>query len=304
VEQEESRAVVVVGIVANLLIAVSKLGAGALGHSASLIAEGLHSTVDTVNSVLLLVGQKRSKLPPDAQHPFGHGKELYFWTLTMSLMMFAISGGVAIFRGIHEILQPEPLQDPKWNYIVIAVASAIAGFSALFAYRKFRKTHPGKGGFFKAVEQAKDPLAFMVFFEDAAELVGLGIAAVAIYLAHALNKPWIDGMGSVAIGVLLAVMAVLLANESRKLLIGERVDAALSECVKKLVAEHSVVQRVHHLRTMHFGPKQVLIAMNVELDPKLSTADAADAIEQLRERLKREHPEIHYLYLQLCPVSR
>jgi len=298
---EESGTVVIVGVVANLLIALSKLGAGAISGSASLLAEGMHSVVDTINSGLLLVGRKRHLLPPDETHPFGHGKELYFWTVTVSLMMFAVGGGAAILRGISGVMKPEPLEDPKWSYIVIAVAGVIAGVSCVFAYRKFRKDHQGLG-FWDAVEHAKDPLKFMVVFEDGAEVVGLFIAFVVTFLAHKLKLPWLDGVGSILIGVLLGVMAVMLANESRKLLIGERADKRLIRAIVERIGAEPSVKAVHDPRTMHFGPKSIVVAVGVELDPELKAEQAAWAMLRLEQALKAVHPEISYLYLKLKPV--
>lgn len=294
----DSKKVVVIGALANGAIAFCKLLVGTLAHSSSLIAEGLHSVVDTGNSLLLRLGQKRCQLPADERHPFGHGKELFFWTTTVSFGMFSISGVAALIEGLVHLLHPGELEDPKWSYIVIATAMAIAGYSFFVAMREFRKDRRDEG-FWKAVKKAKDPSKFMVIFEDGAELVGLTIAFVAIFLAHLLKMPRLDGVGSILIGCVLCAMALFVGNENRKLLVGEQVEPELTEYVTRVAENESAVECVRDVRTMQLGPKKVLIAMGVEFHPELKGKELARAVGRIQDEVTREHPEVEHLYLEL-----
>ncbi|MFL5344386.1 MAG: cation diffusion facilitator family transporter [Hyalangium sp.] len=295
----DSKKVVVIGALANGAIAFCKLLVGVLAHSSSLIAEGLHSVVDTGNSLLLRLGQKRGELPPDEQHPFGHGKELFFWTTTVSFAMFAVSGCAAIVEGIVHLVHPGELEDPKWTYIVISVAMVLAGYSFVVALKEFRKDHKKGEGFWKSFERARDPSKFMVVMEDGAEMVGLVIAGAAVCLSHLLKLPQLDAVGSILIGCLLCTMALLVGNENRKLLVGEAAEPELIQHVTQLTERHPEVERVWEARTMHMGPKTVLIAMGVEFRPDLKAEEIAHAVARLQDEVKQEHPEVAHLYLEL-----
>ncbi len=225
--------VIYAAIAANLGIAIAKFLAAALTGSSAMISEGVHSLVDTGNQGLLLLGLGRASRPPDDEHPFGHGKELYFWSLIVAILIFGIGGGVSIYEGITHILDPTPLEDPLVNYIVLAVAFVLEGSSWFVAAREVSgRVRPGEG-FVDSVRTSKDPSVVTVLLEDSAALAGLVVAAVGIYLAHALEAPWIDGVASLIIGSILVSVALFLASESRGLLIGERADVELIERLKR-----------------------------------------------------------------------
>ena len=215
-----SKLPVYTALAANLAIAVTKFIAAGVTGSSAMISEGIHSLVDTLNEILLLLGMERSKKPADARRPFGYGKELYFWAFIVSILIFGIGGGVSFYEGITHLQHPELIRDPLWNYIVLGVAFALDGASFLTAQREFNRQR-GSQSFWGAVKRSKDPSTFVVLFEDAADLLGLIVAFLGVFLGHELNNPYLDGVASILIGVILTAVSVLLARESRSLLMGE-----------------------------------------------------------------------------------
>ena len=210
----ESKIAVYGAIAANVAIAVTKFIAAAITGSAAMLSEGIHSTVDTGNGVLLLVGMKLSQRKPTPEHPFGHGKELYFWSLMVAVLIFGLGGGISAYEGLLHITKPEPLRDPTWNYVVLGAAAVFEGASFAVALRQFLNKKRDVS-FWRALKTSKDPTTYTVLAEDGAALGGLALAAAGVYLSHRLNLPVIDGTASVAIGVLLGGVAVLLIGESR-----------------------------------------------------------------------------------------
>ena len=223
-EHHERPIVVYAAIAANFGIAIAKFVAAALTGSSAMISEGIHSLVDTGNQGLLLLGLRQSRRPPDVEHPFGYGKELYFWSLIVAIVIFGVGGGVSIYEGITHILDPSPLEDPLVNYIVLGLAFVLEGASWVVALREVSSQTTPDEGLVTTIRTAKDPSVITVLLEDSAALVGLMIAAVGIYLSHALEDPRIDGMASLAIGGVLVLVALFLAAEARGLLVGERAD--------------------------------------------------------------------------------
>ena len=218
----ESRTAIFAAIAGNLAIAATKLIAAFFTGSSAMLSEGIHSLVDTGNGGLLLLGLRKSQKPADANHPFGHGKELYFWSLVVAILIFALGGGMSVYEGVTHLSHAQ-LHDPTWNYVVLGFAIVFESFSFYFAYKAFRKEMSGQG-VFKTIRASKDPTTFTVLFEDTAALLGLVVAFLGIFLGHQLNNPYLDGVASIVIGVILAVVAGFLAFESKGLLIGEGVD--------------------------------------------------------------------------------
>ena len=219
---------------ANAAIAASKFVAAGISGSAAMLSEAIHSSVDTGNGILLLVGQKRSKRPADAQHPFGHGKELYFWSMLVAVMIFGVGGGISIAEGIHRFRSPEELGDPKWNYVVLAIALAFDGGSFVIGFKELWKEKAPHHGVVAALRESKDLSVVSVVLEDTAALLGLLFAFVGVVVSHAMDEPRIDAAASIAIGFLLAAIALVLLFESRKSLIGERADKDLTDGIRAL----------------------------------------------------------------------
>ncbi len=282
---------------ANLLIAIMKFVASFFTGSSAMLSEGIHSTVDSANQLLLLLGISRSKKPADDTHPFGYGKELYFWTLIVAVLIFGIGGGMSVYEGISHIQHPSELSDPTWNYWVLIGAIVFEGASFIIAIRHFNKSR-GNNSFFKELSQSKDPTLFAVIYEDAAALLGLVIAIIGVYLSHAFQSPMIDGISSIIIGVLLAIVAVIMVRESRNLLVGESARPSLVKSTHELVKNYPGVKNVHPPLTMQMAPQEVLMVLNIYFDEALSGEKIVDIIDELEVKIRDKHPEVTRLYVE------
>lgn len=284
-------------LIANLGIAVAKFIAAAISGSSSMLTEGVHSLVDSGNQVLLLYGQWRAKRPADAFHPFGYGRELYFWAFVVAILIFAIGAGVSIYEGWSHILHPEPLRDPTINYVVLGVAFLLEGTSWGIAVREFNAAR-GDRGWWEAVKRSKDPAGFIVLFEDSAALLGLAIAAGGIWASHWTGDARIDGVASVAIGGVLAAIAVLLAREAKGLLIGESADPDLVAAIWRLLDRRPEITAVNHVRTIHTSPDAVFVAVSVDFNDGLLMGRAETLIEEMEAELKAAEPRISSIYIR------
>lgn len=282
---------------ANLCIAVLKFVAAAVTGSSSMLAEAVHSLVDSADGGLLLLGTHRSKRPPDEDYPFGYGHELYFWAMVVAMMIFTFGGGVTIYEGITRIRSPEPSTNMGWNYAVLAGAAIFDGVSFVIGWRSFSR-YRGDRGFWSAVRTTKDPTLFSVVLEDISDLMGLAIAAVAITLAHVLQAPWIEGAGSVGIGVVLVATAFVLISETKGLLVGERAPGDLIARVRAAAVADPAVRHVDPPVTLQLGPDQVLVGLNVAFEPTLTAVDVATAVDRLEGAIVQRNPEIKHLYIE------
>ena len=290
--------VVLAAIAANLAITVTKFVAAALTGSSSMLSEAVHSLVDSGNEALMLVGLKRSKKPPDDRHPFGYARELYFWTFVVALVIFAGGAVVSIYEGVEKILHPEPVQSPWINFVVLGIAVVMEGISWLVALRAFNARR-GKAGVFETVQASKDPTVFMVLFEDSAALVGLIIAAACLSADLLLDQPVFDGIGSVLIGLVLAVTAGFLAYETKSLLIGESARPDLVRGVRALLREEPVIERVNEVLTTHLGPEVVIVNLSLDLRDEVSAGEVEKAIARIDRRVKDRFPEISRVFTEL-----
>jgi cation diffusion facilitator family transporter len=270
-------------IVANFGIAIGKFIAAAMTGSSAMLSEGIHSVVDTGNQGLLLLGIRRSRAPADEDHPFGHGKELYFWSLVVAVVLFGVGGGLAIYEGIVRVLSPAPIEDPLVSYVVLGLAFVLEASSFTVAVRELIKEAAGRS-LVRTVRYSKDPSLPTVLFEDSAALIGLVVAFAGILLAEVTGDSRFDGVGSLAIGLVLAIVAVVLAYESRGLLIGERAEPELVERIRAAVAADPAVVALLDLRTMHVGPRRVLVNLRATFSGP-SGGDVEQAVARLRERL-------------------
>ena len=284
-------------LAANLGIGVAKFVAAGMTGSSSMLTEGFHSVVDSGNQVLLLYGQKKAKRPADEAHPFGYGRELYFWAFVVAILIFAIGAGVSIFEGWRHIQEPEPLTSPTINYVVLAISFALEGSSWTIAVREFAKAK-GDMGWWDAIHRSKDPAGFIVLFEDSAALAGLVIAGVGIWASHAFNEPRIDGAASIAIGVILALVAVLLARESKGLLIGERADPAIIATIRRIVAAHPAIISVNHVRTIHTAPDSIFAAISADFDDAVTMGHGETMIETMEDELRAAVPTLSSIYIR------
>ncbi|MET0137428.1 MAG: cation diffusion facilitator family transporter [Sphingobium sp.] len=284
-------------LAANLGIAVAKFVAAAISGSSSMLTEGVHSLVDSGNQLLLLYGQHRARRPADRAHPFGYGRELYFWAFVVAILIFAVGAGVSIYEGWAHIEAPEPLRDPMINYIVLAVAFALEGSSWFVAMREFDAKR-GRASWWQSVRRSKDPAGFIVLFEDSAALIGLVFAAVGVWASHHYGDARIDGIASIAIGVVLAVVAVMLAREAKGLLIGESADPALIEQLWAAVEARPQIVAVNHVRTIHTAPDAIFVAISADFEDSLTMGDGETLIEEIEAELKAAMPDLTSIYIR------
>jgi cation diffusion facilitator family transporter len=292
----ESRTAIFAAIAGNLAIAATKLIAAFFTGSSAMLSEGIHSLVDTGNGGLLLLGLRKSQKPADAIHPFGHGKELYFWSLVVAILIFALGGGMSVYEGVTHLSHAQ-LHDPTWNYVVLGFAIVFESFSFYFAYQAFRKEMSGQG-VFKTIRASKDPTTFTVLFEDTAALLGLVVAFLGIFLGHQLNNPYLDGVASIVIGIILAVVAGFLAFESKGLLIGEGVDPAVLASIRSIAGADPAVEEVRKSLTMHFSPSDVLLTLDIRFKKDLTAEEIATGVERLEKEIRDQHPEIQHIFIE------
>jgi cation diffusion facilitator family transporter len=298
--EHSSRTAVVAALLGNVVIAVTKGIAAALSGSSAMLSESVHSMVDSGNEVLLLYGQHRAKRAPDRTHPLGYGREIYFWSFVVALLIFALGAGVSIYEGIAHIQNPEPITKPLVNYAVYAASALFEGVSWWFGWKAFQRVS-GDGTILSEVKASKDPPSFMVLFEDSAAIVGLALAAIATGVSITLQKPWIDGLGSICIGAVLAAVAVLLARETKDLLIGERARPELSEAIRDMAERQSGVRGVEGILTSQLGPDQVIANVGLEFDDNLRTPDIERIIGHLENELRKKHPDLFRVFVRPHP---
>jgi cation diffusion facilitator family transporter len=298
----ESNVAILGAFAANLLIALFKFIAAAITGSSAMLSEGIHSLVDTANTGLLLFGEYRSKKKATTNHPFGFGRELYFWSMIVAISLFAIGGGMSIYEGILHIQHPKIIKDPYWNYIVIAFSFVLSAVSLFIAVKKFIEDNPGKS-FFKAIKESKDPGTFSILFEDTADILGLIVAFLGVYLGHTLNNPYIDGAASIIIGIILASLSLMLAFETKSLLIGESADAALIQQIVEVVKNNPAVVHVKSPLTLHFGPKDILLALDIQFKEELKMNELANHIDKIESDIRNHFPEIKHIYIEIKSIS-
>jgi cation diffusion facilitator family transporter len=303
VVEHSSRTAVIAALVGNLLVATSKAIAAAISGSSAMLSEAVHSVVDSGNEVLLLYGQHRAGKPPDRTHPLGYGREIYFWSFVVALLIFALGAGVSIYEGIIHIRHPEPIRDPLVNYCVFGASAVFEAFSWWFGWSAFRRIS-GDKGIMDAVHASKDPTTFMVLFEDSAALAGIAIAATATALSVQFHRPWIDGAGSILIGLVLAVVAVLLARESKALLIGERASDELTDSLREATLHQQGVRDVEQVLTTQLSPDQVIATLSVEFDDKLDVPALEKLIGRIESELRRKHPDLFRVFVRPTPSPR
>ncbi|MCC0176588.1 cation diffusion facilitator family transporter [Waterburya agarophytonicola K14] len=287
---------------ANFAIAVTKFFAASVTGSSAMLSEGIHSVVDTGNELLLLLGIKLSKRPPDDSHPFGYGQELYFWTLIVALFIFAIGGGMSIYEGIDHVRHPEPLTDPFWSYAVLGFAVIFEGYSWNVALQEFLATKQEES-FWKAIRASKDPTIFTILFEDTAALIGLFVAFIGVFSGHLWGNVYLDGVASIVIGIILCGVALLLAAESKGLLIGEGADPQTVASIRKITKDDPAVAKVLKVLTLHFGPQEILLNLEIEFVENLETEELAIAVERLEKSINIQHSEVKNIFIEAKSIS-
>ena len=292
-----SRKAVWTAVVADLAIAAAKLTAFLFSGSAAMLSESIHSLVDAGNSSLLVFGLHRSNQPADETHPFGYGKELYFWTLLVALFIFLVGGGLSIFDGIEHVRHYEPIRHILWNYVTLVVAALFEGYSLFVGRREFRRAE-GVPASLRTIHASKNPATFTVIIEDSAALVGLAIAFVGTLLGQVLHWHLADGIASIVIGVTLIGVALLLIVESKALLVGEGADLSTLRVIRSLAQAEPGVEVVGYPLTMYFGPQSVLLTMNIRFAKALHRDGIQTCIDQIEERVRSRFPHVHHIYIE------
>ncbi|HET8831235.1 MAG TPA: cation diffusion facilitator family transporter [Casimicrobiaceae bacterium] len=293
----DSKLAVYGAIAANVAIAATKFVVASVTGSSAMLSEGIHSAVDTGNGVLLLIGRRLSERKATPEHPFGHGKELFFWSLIVAVLVFGLGGGLSILEGIQHITNPTPMRDAKWNYFVLLAAAIFEGASFSVALRVFLR-EKGDRPFWAALHASKDPMTYTVLGEDFAALAGLAVAAMGIFISHRYDLPQADGAASIIIGAILAGVAVLLIREARGLLIGEGIRPDTAAAIRQLLGRHPLVRSVGPLLSMYIGPEQVLLTLDVEFDPKASAASISTAVKSLEQEIRTRFDKITRIYIE------
>ncbi|MCP3902606.1 MAG: cation transporter [Planctomycetes bacterium] len=292
-----TKTAIIAAILGNGGIAITKLVASAITGSAAMLAEAIHSIVDTGNGALLLLGIHRSKKPADEEHPFGYGKELYFWTLVVAMIIFGAGGGISIYEGIKHLVHPRPITNPTLNYWVLGIALVLEGAAWYIALKGFLAVK-GQRSIWRAVRTSKDPTTFAVLLEDSAALLGILIAFAGIALGQVTGIAFFDPLASVIIGVLLAVIAIVLARESRDLLVGESAEPKTVRSIQSICAADADVEHADRPLTVHFGPDKILVNLDVKFRSVLTADEIEHAVDRLEQSIRDAHPDVARIYIE------
>lgn len=292
------------GIAANVAIAISKFVAAYFTGSSAMLSEGIHSLVDTGNGGLLLYGTARSQRPADAEHPFGHSKELYFWGLIVAVLIFAIGGGMSFYEGIQHLQHPEPLEAAGWNYVVLGISFLFESLAFYLSVKALLAQADANVGFVKMLRTSRDPAVFASVMENLAALLGLALAGLGVFLGHWLNNPYFDGGASIAIGLLLMLVAIFLVGRTKGLLVGTGVDAATLANLERIARAQPQVRGIRSPLTMYLGPNDIIMALDVDFADNLSSNEVAATIEHLQNAIRAEHPEVQRIFIEAKTLAK
>jgi cation diffusion facilitator family transporter len=295
--RSSSKRVIYAALTGNLLVALTKFGAAWWTGSSAMLSEAIHSLVDTSNQALLLYGIHRAATPPDAEHPLGYGRELYFWSFIVALLMFMLGAGVTFYEGVSHIANPHAVVDPYINYIVLGCSALFEGVTWAIALKEFRKTKGG-ASYLEAFRRSKDPPSYMVLFEDTAALLGLSIAFAGTLGAQFLGIPQLDGVAAIGISVVLGIAALLLARESKGLLIGEQASPRVSKAIVEIAKKIPGIERADVVFTVHLAPDQIVAALSVEFADNLTTSDIEKSVLTLERSVCGALPDLVAIFIK------
>ena len=297
----ETRKAVLAAVVGNVAVAAIKFIAAAFSGSAAMLSEAIHSLVDTGNGALMLYGMHRSRKPADHEHPFGYGHELYFWTLIVGILVFALGGGMSIITGISHIAGARVPENTGWSYAVLGCAMVFEGISWYYGLKAFRSETRGRG-ILETIKASKNPANFAVLLEDSAALLGLAFALVGIYFSERLDAPWIDGASSVLIGVLLCLVSLVMVFESKGLIVGEGMEKQTLDRVRAIIQADPAVERVDKLRTMYLGPEEVMLAIELRFHSDTKVTDIRQAVSRVKRAIQERYPRIRRIFLDSASI--
>jgi cation diffusion facilitator family transporter len=292
----ESKTAILASLAGNGLIAITKFVAAAFTGSSAMLSEGIHSVVDTGNQILLLRGLHLSKKPANDAHPFGFGKEIYFWSFIVAILLFTFGGALSMYEGVKHLKHPEPITDILTNYLVLGFAFIFEGYAFWIAYKSMKKTTK-HFHWFRSVNRAKDPSIIVVLLENSAAMLGLLVAFIGITLSYFLDLTYFDAIASMGIGVILLVIAIWLAIESKKLLIGESANPTLVKNITDLLNAAPEIDRVQKVLTLHMGPEEVLVNLYADFKDDISSQQIEETVTQLENKIKALSTDITWVFI-------
>ena len=291
-------------MIANIAIGVAKFIGAAISGSSAMLSEGIHSVVDSINEVLLLYGLKQSKKEPDEEHPLGHGQEIYFWSLMVAVLIFALGGGISIYEGFTSFENPRESTNAMVSYGVLFIAALFEGTALLISLREFKKERSEKDtSFWQALERSKNPANFVVIFEDSAALLGIAVALLGICLSDLTGKIFYDGLASIIIGVILTIVAIVLVAKTRGLLVGKSAEPQVRKSIMNLVAQDKAVLKVESPITFQLGPRDILLALNIEFQDNLSSDQIESAIRRIEDTIRASHGEVKRIFIEARSIT-
>jgi cation diffusion facilitator family transporter len=292
-----SKKAIYAALAGNALIAVTKFSAATYTGSSAMLSEGIHSLVDTGNQVLLLYGIKRANQPADAEFPFGHGKEIYFWCFVVAMLIFALGGALSIYKGWQHLMHPTPMTNIAINYGVLGLAMVFEGGALWIAFKEFNRSR-GSRGILKAITRGKDPTLFVVVFEDSAAMLGLLIAILGIFLYQVTGNPVFDALASIGIGLVLVITAYILALESKNLLIGESADPRIVAGIHQVLSIDERIASVNEVATLHMGPDFIVVTVSADFVDALTSEQLETAVTELTRRTKAIDERIKRVFIE------
>ena len=292
-----SKKVIYAALIGNTLISITKFAAAVITGSSAMLSEGIHSLVDTGNQILLLHGLKQAAKPADEDFPFGHGKEIYFWSFIVAILIFALGGGISIYEGIKHMQAPEPISNPMINYVVLGLAMVFEGAAWIFAFREFNRVK-GKWGYIEAIQRAKDPSIFVVLFEDTAAMLGLAVAFAGVALSQMTGILIFDSIASIIIGLILIGTAIWLAYETKSLLIGESANRSTIKGIRKILRSTNNIEHVNEILTMHMGPDFILANISVDFNDTKTANEVEKTIATISDLIKQQYPQIKRIFIE------
>ena len=292
-----STRIIIAALIGNALIAVTKFAAAAYTGSSAMLSEGVHSVVDTGNQMLLLFGLKQSRKPADEDFPFGHGKEIYFWSFVVAILIFAVGAGVSFYEGVTRVITPHPVENVFVNYIVLGFAMVFEGGAWFLAFKEFGRVK-GSRGYIEAVQQGKDPSFFVVLFEDSAAMMGLVIALFGVWLGDVTGNAIFDGIASMIIGLILGGTAVWLAYETKGLLIGERANREVVDGIRRIIRNQPSVSHVNEVLTMHMGPEFILVNVSVDFPDNIRVGEIEETVARMDSQIKANFPNVKRVFVE------
>ena len=292
-----SKKVIYAALVGNSLISVTKFSAAAFTGSSAMLSEGIHSLVDTGNQFLLLYGLKQAAKPADEDYPFGHGKEIYFWSFIVAMLIFALGGGISIYEGIKHLSNPQPISNPMINYVVLGFAMVFEGAALFYAFKEFTRVK-GKWGYFEAIHRAKDPSIFVVLFEDTAAMLGLVVAFAGVALSQYTGILIFDSIASIIIGMILIGTSIWLAYETKSLLIGESANKSVVQGIKATLNSNDAIEHVNEVLTMHMGPDFILANISVDFENSKTADEIETVIASIDQAIKQQFPQVKRVFIE------